>query len=249
MLDTAYAELRRDHDQGPPVWHALAAVAAATTDIRLAEAHLDRADAAWDRFGALAATAHLVVHHAAPGGTVARLREAYPVFAERRRSLPADPARLPTRDVAAAAVVVRADRDLAEVALLLGYSPEPFEAWAEAGAGAVDRHLWVESAGTYGDPASPWHGATALFASIPDRARAERVALAVHSAQPGADLETFPARLLALAGLRRYGFDDTAAVLAESLLPALRDGLAGGDSELRHRSAVAAILALSPLAW
>lgn len=40
-----------------------------------------------------------------------------------------------------------------------------------------------------------------------------------------------------------------AAALAESLVPALRDGLSSGDAGLRHRSAVAVILALSPSAW
>ncbi len=252
LVEDARTVLREtvEHGAGPHGWHALEAMAWAGEDPARAVEHLTAPLGPWDHFGALAATAYLSVHHRVPGGIQDRLAAGYRDLTEHRRSVPVDPALPPSPEVAAASAIVRADRDLAEIGLLLGHNPEPFEAWAQAGAASVDRHLWAESAGTYADPAGPPDpllGAAVLFASIPDRSRAERVAAALRTGRPFPAPPPRPGRLLAsllaLDGLRRYGFEPDAAALGAAMAAMLAEGLSSDDPGLRRVCAVAAVLA------
>lgn len=234
-----------------PVWHAISAMALASHDPTLAASHLGFAAGPWERFGALRATVALSLHHATGEATTPLLSAEYPLLVERRRSLRLDARGLPSPDAAACSAVVRADRDLAEIALVLGHNPEPFEAWAEALRGAVDTHLWDESAATYrsGGAPRPLHGAATLFGAIPDRSRAERVADALDGFLDGGadtDLGTpggFVVSLLALDGLRSYGLAAPAARLEDRLAPTLAEALNADDPGLRYAAAVTVNLA------
>jgi len=86
------------------------------------------------------------------------------------------------QDVLFNSLLVQANRDLAEIARVLGADPERFEAWAERTAASVDAKLWNEVEGSYGDydvradervRAQTAAAFSPLFAGIPteDRAR------------------------------------------------------------------------------
>jgi hypothetical protein len=86
------------------------------------------------------------------------------------------------QDVLFNSLLVQANRDLAEIARVLGADPERFEAWAERTAGGVDAKLWDEAERSYGDydvragervRAQTAGAFSPLFAGIPteDRAR------------------------------------------------------------------------------
>lgn len=81
-------------------------------------------------------------------------------------------------------LLCRGDRDLAELARLLGDDPAPLEARAERTARAIDAKLWDEGAGAYLDydlasdepvPAIVSGGLAPLFAGVPDAGRARRL--------------------------------------------------------------------------
>jgi neutral trehalase len=133
--------------------------------------------------------------------------------------------RIPVWHVVFNSLLVQADRDLAEIASILGYNPEPFEAWALNTAAAIDARLWDDEAGHYvhrdpanGDPrpTSTASGAVPLYAAVPGPDRAERLARLVNA-------ETYshlhPEVMWMLCrGLERYGFTDRAEVIREHLV-------------------------------
>lgn len=85
------------------------------------------------------------------------------------------------QDVLFNALLCQGNRDLAEIARLLGEDPQPFESWAEQTAQAMNRKLWHEQSGLYLDfdlvtrqhlPAITVTGFLPLYAGIPDAQRA-----------------------------------------------------------------------------
>lgn len=81
-------------------------------------------------------------------------------------------------------LLVQANRDLAEIALVLGGDPAPFEAWAERTGAELDEKLWDDEHAVYCDydVISGEHvqtrtasGFAPLYAGIPDGTRAERM--------------------------------------------------------------------------
>ncbi len=81
-------------------------------------------------------------------------------------------------------LLVRSNRDLAEIARIVGADPEPFESWAESTASALDETLWDEEHAMYVDydveagervAARTAAGLAPLYAGVPTRARAERM--------------------------------------------------------------------------
>jgi Trehalase len=81
-------------------------------------------------------------------------------------------------------LLVQSNRDLAEIARVLGEDPEPFEAWAEHTAAGLDAKLWDEGRAVYvdhdvrsGEPLRTWSpaGFAPLYAGVPERERAERI--------------------------------------------------------------------------
>ncbi len=88
------------------------------------------------------------------------------------------------QDVLFNALLCQANRDLAEIARVLGKEAAPFEAWAERTAQAIDAKLWNEDDGIYLDfdlvAESPVRahvaaGFSPLFAGIPSLERARRM--------------------------------------------------------------------------
>lgn len=84
-------------------------------------------------------------------------------------------------DVLFNSLLVKANRDLAEIARVLGDDPGPFEAWAERTAEGLDAKLWDDGEGSYGDydvradervRAETAGAFSPLFAGIPTRERA-----------------------------------------------------------------------------
>jgi glycogen debranching enzyme len=81
-------------------------------------------------------------------------------------------------------LLVQANRDLAQIAGVVGSDPEPYETWAEDTAAALDAKLWDEGEAMYFDydvrgghsvaTQSPT-GFAPLYAGVPDRERAERM--------------------------------------------------------------------------
>jgi hypothetical protein len=81
-------------------------------------------------------------------------------------------------------VLVQANRDLAEIARVVGADPAPFEAWAERTAAGLDAKLWDEEEGVYVDhdviagerlrTRTPV-GFAPLYAGVPGPERAERM--------------------------------------------------------------------------
>jgi glycogen debranching enzyme len=106
------------------------------------------------------------------------------------RDVAYDPAR--QRDVSPFAVrpvlfnslLVQANRDLAEIARVVGEDPAPFEAWADRTAAGLESELWDDELGAYvdfdvraGEPIRT-RGATGyapLYAGVPSAERAERM--------------------------------------------------------------------------
>jgi Trehalase len=81
-------------------------------------------------------------------------------------------------------LLVQSNRDLAEIARVLGEDPEPFQAWAERTAEGLDAKLWDEGRAVYvdqdvrsGEPLRTWSpaGFAPLYAGVPERERAERI--------------------------------------------------------------------------
>jgi neutral trehalase len=82
------------------------------------------------------------------------------------------------------ALLCQADRDLAEIARILGEDPTPFEQWAKQTAQAINNKLWDEEHGIYidYDLVAKTHihthvvaGFLPLFAGIPDADRAQKM--------------------------------------------------------------------------
>jgi len=106
------------------------------------------------------------------------------------------------QDVLFNSLLCRGDRDLAEVARLLGDDPAPLFARAERAAAAINARLWDEEAGIYLDqdlvsgervPAAVAGGFTPLFAGVPDGARARRLYALLNSpAFAGLDEPVYP---------------------------------------------------------
>jgi glycogen debranching enzyme len=151
------------------------------------------------------------------------------------------------------AILVRAERDLAFLAGELGADAAPHEQRADRLAQAVERRLWSEELGLYvawdvpaGIPVDRRvaAGAAPLFAGIPGRERARRIAatLAGPGFGAGEDAPGFPVptvdrhhpafsrtrywrgpvwanvNWLLARGLRGYGLDDEAEALESALL-------------------------------
>jgi hypothetical protein len=100
------------------------------------------------------------------------------------------------RSVLVNAALVQADRDLAEIARVVGGDPAPFEKRADRVSAALEQ-LWDEESGVYRDfdvragvPLGTWtaSGFTPLYAGTPSPARAARL------------VETLPATGLAVGG-------------------------------------------------
>jgi Trehalase len=86
------------------------------------------------------------------------------------------------RDVLFNSILVQANRDLAEIARVLGDDPEPFDSWAARTAAGMDDELWDEAGKTYldYDVRAATHirvrtgaGFAPLYAGVPDAERAE----------------------------------------------------------------------------
>jgi hypothetical protein len=87
-------------------------------------------------------------------------------------------------DVLFNSLLVQANRDLAEIARVLGDDPGPFEAWAERTAEGVDAKLWDVGEGSYVDydvragervPTQTAGAFSPLFAGIPTKDRARQL--------------------------------------------------------------------------
>ena len=81
-------------------------------------------------------------------------------------------------------LLVQSNRDLAEIARIVGADPAPFESWAESTAAAIDQTLWDEEHAVYVDydvrDGAPVGARTAaglapLSAGVPPRTRAARM--------------------------------------------------------------------------
>jgi len=81
-------------------------------------------------------------------------------------------------------LLVQSNRDLAEIARIVGADPEPFEACAESTAAALEETLWDDERAMYVDydveagervVARTAAGLAPLYAGVPARARAERM--------------------------------------------------------------------------
>jgi neutral trehalase len=81
-------------------------------------------------------------------------------------------------------LLVQSNRDLAEIARIVGADPAPFESWAESTAAALDETLWDEEHAVYVDydvkagsrvGARTAAGLAPLYAGVPTRARAGRM--------------------------------------------------------------------------
>jgi len=81
-------------------------------------------------------------------------------------------------------LLVQSNRDLAGIARIVGADPEPFEAWAESTASALEETLWDDEHAVYVDydvkagervGARTAAGLSPLYAGVPTRPRAERM--------------------------------------------------------------------------
>jgi neutral trehalase len=88
------------------------------------------------------------------------------------------------QDVVFNALLCQADRDLAEIAALLGEDPAPFAAWAETTAQALNSRCWDAARGIYVDydlaagepiPVPVAAGFAPLFAGVPSAEQAQRM--------------------------------------------------------------------------
>jgi hypothetical protein len=119
---------------------------------------------AYDRF------AYLVTFFADRGYDEAKIREDCPFLVQ---------------DVLFNSLLSKANRDLAEIARVIGEDPKPHEELAAKTKRAINEKLWDEARGTYldydfadGSPIRVYFGPNLvgpLYAGIPDQARAERV--------------------------------------------------------------------------
>jgi hypothetical protein len=125
--------------------------------------------AAYDRF------AHLVKLFARHAYAEAEIRSVCPFLVQ---------------DVLFNSLLCRAERDLAEIADLLGEDPTPFEDRAARTARVIDEKLWDEERGTYLDydlvanapiKVSAAAGFSPLFAGVPEKVRARRMLQSMES--------------------------------------------------------------------
>jgi hypothetical protein len=88
------------------------------------------------------------------------------------------------QDVLFNSLLVQANRDLAQIARVVGEDPNPFEAWAERTAASLNAELWDEEHGIYFDRdlltgerihAHVGAGFSPLFAGVPTPRQAERI--------------------------------------------------------------------------
>jgi len=156
------------------------------------------------------------------------------------------------QDVLFNALLCQANRDLAEIARLVGEDPAPCEVWAEQTAQAMNQKLWDEEHGIYSDfdlvtntliHAHTLAGFLPLFAGIPDVFRAQRMYNYLNSdafcsltetcyAVPSYDRHEpdfsshcywrgpvwINMNWLLVHGLRRYGFQEYAQRLRQSII-------------------------------
>jgi hypothetical protein len=88
------------------------------------------------------------------------------------------------QDVLFNSLLCQSNRDLAEIALIVGQEGAPFEQWADRTARAIDAKLWDDAGAIYLDfdlaankpiPAQVAAGFSPLFAGIPSSERAQRM--------------------------------------------------------------------------
>jgi neutral trehalase len=88
------------------------------------------------------------------------------------------------------ALLVQSNRDLAEIARVVGADPEPFEVWADRTTDAIDSRLWDDGRAIYLDydvrageliRTRTGAGFAPLYARVPTRERAERIVAAMAS--------------------------------------------------------------------
>jgi len=147
-------------------------------------------DAAYDRF------AYLVKLFSDRDYDEARIREECPFLVQ---------------DVLFNALLCQADRDLAEIARLLGENPSPLEERAERTASAMNGKLWDEQHGIYldfdlasGQPLQVYVAANfvPLYAGIPDEGQARRMVDSLENTGFGLSEES----LTPVPSYDRYGF-------------------------------------------
>ena len=89
------------------------------------------------------------------------------------------------QDVLFNAILIRANRDLAEIARVLGEDAGPFEEWATRTQAGLDAKLWNEEQAIYLDydlradapvAARTWGGLAPLYGGVPSEERAQRLA-------------------------------------------------------------------------
>jgi hypothetical protein len=132
-------------------------------DVEFADVSERPTDAEYDRY------AYLVGLFRSLGYRAAEIREATP-FA--------------IQPILFNSLLVQANRDLAEIAHVVGADPARFEDWAERTASAIDAKLWDEGAALYADfdvlaaslvPTRSAAGLAPLYAGIPSHERARRM--------------------------------------------------------------------------
>ena len=88
------------------------------------------------------------------------------------------------RDVLFNSILVQSNRDLAEIARVLGEDAEPFETWAEQTSAGLESALWDETTGVYIDydvraerriPSRTGAGFAPLYAGVPTAERAGKL--------------------------------------------------------------------------
>ncbi len=160
------------------------------------------------------------------------------------------------QDVLFNTLLCQSNRDLAEIARILGEDALPFEAWAERTSQAINRKLWNEQHGIYVNydlvlgeqiPVHVAAGFTPLWANIPNVTQAQRMYQYLNSPafcaldEPCYPVPSYnrqapgysPNRYwrgpvwinvdwLLLHGLRRYGFDEYAMHLQQSMINLVR---------------------------
>jgi hypothetical protein len=132
-------------------------------DVEFVDAAQRPTDAEYDRY------AYLVKLYRDLGYDPARIREACPFV---------------VHDVLFNSLLVQSNRDLAEIARVLGDDPAPFEAWAEQTAAGLDARLWDDAGAIYLDydlraaghvRARTGAGFSPLYAGVPSDDRARRL--------------------------------------------------------------------------
>lgn len=115
-----------------------------------------------------------------------------------QRRIFADGCPFQVQDVLFNTLLCQAERDMAELARLIGANPAPFAARADALAAAIDAKLWDQTRGLYVDydlaagaaiPVPALAGFAPLLARIPDSARAARMLDYLGSASFGLSLD------------------------------------------------------------